>query len=88
MNNTRVTDALALRATASAFDAQRAKLPIEGDPHRSPDGVSVARQISELGKLITNLGNDVLFRTADHGQEAHTSRLPTPPTPCASQRKQ
>ncbi|WP_405746728.1 hypothetical protein OG422_27375 [Streptomyces sp. NBC_01525] len=75
MNDTRVTDALALRAMASAFDAQRGKLPVEGDPHRSPDGVAIARQISELGKLISDLGNDVLFRTADHGREARTLRV-------------
>ncbi|MEU3712168.1 hypothetical protein [Streptomyces catenulae] len=75
MTNTRVTDALALRTMASAFDAQRGKLPVEGDPHRSPDGVSVARQISELGKLITDLGNDVFFRAAESNREAHTSRV-------------
>ncbi|WP_399094133.1 hypothetical protein ACGH2B_25030 [Streptomyces sp. BBFR2] len=75
MSNTRVTDALALRAMASAFDAQRGKLPVEGDPHRSPDGVTVARQISELGKMITDLGNDLLFRAADQGRDAHTLRV-------------
>ena len=38
----------------TAFDAQRGKLPVLGDPHRSPDVVAVSRQISELGKLITS----------------------------------
>ncbi|MFJ5105116.1 hypothetical protein [Streptomyces sp. NPDC088554] len=77
MNNTPVSDALALRATASAFDAQRGKLPIPGDPHRSPDSAAVARQISELGTLISNLGDEVLFRVVDQDQEAHTARVIT-----------
>ncbi|MFD4944620.1 hypothetical protein ACFWNT_19320 [Streptomyces sp. NPDC058409] len=77
MNNTPISDALALRATASAFDAQRGKLPVPGDPHRSPDSVGVARQISELGNLIADLGDDVLFRAADRDQEAHTARVIT-----------
>ncbi|MFJ7096771.1 hypothetical protein ACIQWL_42145 [Streptomyces mirabilis] len=75
MNNT--SDALALRATASVFDAQRGKLPVPTDPHRSPDSVAVARQISELGKLITDLGDEVLFRTADQDREVHTARVIT-----------
>ncbi|MER5435973.1 hypothetical protein [Streptomyces sp. NPDC002588] len=75
MDNTPLSDALALRATASAFDAQRCKLP--GDPHRSPDVVAVARQISELGKLVTDLGDEVLFRAADQNQAPHTARVIT-----------
>ncbi|MDX3585603.1 hypothetical protein [Streptomyces europaeiscabiei] len=77
MDNSPISDALALRATASAFDAQRGKLPVPGDPHRSPDAVAVARQISELGKLITDLGDEVLFRAADHDQAPHTARVIT-----------
>ncbi|MFD5030272.1 hypothetical protein ACFWM0_07590 [Streptomyces sp. NPDC058405] len=77
MNNTPISDALALRATATAFDAQRGKLPIPGDPHRSPDSVTVARQISELGKMITDLGDEVLFRAADQDREIHTARVIT-----------
>ncbi|MFE2498403.1 hypothetical protein [Streptomyces scopuliridis] len=77
MNNTPISDALAMRATASAFDAQRGKLPIPGDPHRSPDSVAVARQISELGKMITDLGDEVLFRAAHQDREAHTARVIT-----------
>ncbi|MGW7730870.1 hypothetical protein [Streptomyces canus] len=65
MNNSPLSDALALRATASAFDAQRGKLPVPADPHRSPDAVAVARQISELGKLITELGDEVLLRATN-----------------------
>ncbi|MER5970369.1 hypothetical protein ABT112_11650 [Streptomyces sp. NPDC002055] len=77
MNNTPISDALALRATASAFDAQRGKLPAPGDVHRSPDSVTVARQISELGALISGLGDEVLFRVVDHDQEAHSARVIT-----------
>ncbi|MEU9155727.1 hypothetical protein AB0D59_35560 [Streptomyces sp. NPDC048417] len=77
MDNTPLSDALALRATASAFDAQRGKLPVPGDPHRSPDAFAVARQISELGKLITDLGDEVLFRAADQDHAPHTARVIT-----------
>ncbi|MDX3775983.1 hypothetical protein [Streptomyces europaeiscabiei] len=77
MDNTPISDALALRATASAFDAQRGKLPVPGDPHRSPDAVAVARQISELGELITDLGDEVLFRAAGQDQAPHTARVIT-----------
>ncbi|MFJ8602235.1 hypothetical protein ACWEQC_34415 [Streptomyces shenzhenensis] len=77
MDNTPLSDALALRATAFAFDAQRGKLPVPGDPHRSPDVVAVARQISELGKLVTDLGDEILFRTADQDQAPHTARVIT-----------
>ncbi|MFG2370516.1 hypothetical protein ACGFY9_03450 [Streptomyces sp. NPDC048504] len=74
MTSTPVSETLALRAMASAFDAQRGKLPVPGDPWRSPDPVAVAQQISELGALITDLGDEVLFRTTDQGQEPHTVR--------------
>ncbi|WP_330433876.1 hypothetical protein OIC43_03535 [Streptomyces sp. NBC_00825] len=53
MINNPIAEAMALRATASGFDAQRGRLPVPGDPHRSPDSVTIARQISELGKPIT-----------------------------------
>jgi hypothetical protein len=77
VDNTPFTDALALRATASAFDAQRGKLPVSGDPHRSPGVVAVARQISELGKLVIDLGDEVLFRATDDDQAPHTARVIT-----------
>ncbi|MGC5564809.1 hypothetical protein ACPYPG_18495 [Streptomyces sp. FR-108] len=77
MDNTPISDALALRATASAFDAQRGKLPVSGDPHRSPDAVAVARQISELGTPIADLGDEVLFRAAGQDQAPHTARVIT-----------
>ncbi|MFM9706532.1 hypothetical protein [Streptomyces galilaeus] len=77
MDNTPISDALALRATASAFDAQRGKLPVPGDPHRSPDAVAVALQISELGKLIADLGDEVLFRAAGQDQAPRTARVIT-----------
>lgn len=77
VNSTPFSDALALRATASVFDAQRRKLPGLGDLHRSPDSVAVAKQISELGQLITELGDEVLFRAAAQDQEAHAARVIT-----------
>ena len=77
MPNTPISDALALRAAASRFDAQRGKLPSSEDLHRSPDGVAVAKQISELGQLITDLGDEVLFRAASRDREAHTARVAT-----------
>jgi hypothetical protein len=70
--NNSISDALALRATASGFDAQRGKLPVPGDPHRSPNGVTVARQISELGKLIADLADEVLHRAAEQNREGRT----------------
>ncbi|MEW1996995.1 hypothetical protein [Streptomyces coelicoflavus] len=50
--DTSSSEALALRTTASGFDAVRGKLPVAGDPHRSPGSVTVARRLSELGTLI------------------------------------
>ncbi|MFF3536407.1 hypothetical protein ACFYXP_20975 [Streptomyces sp. NPDC002466] len=73
MTNNPISDALALRATASGFDAQRGKLPVPGDPHRSPDSFTVARQISELGKLITDLADEVLHRSAEQNRESSTA---------------
>ncbi|MGW9115470.1 hypothetical protein ACWGRV_02325 [Streptomyces sp. NPDC055663] len=73
MTTNPLADALAIRATASAFDAQRGKLPVPGDPHRFPSSVAVAQQISELGKLITELGNEVLFRTVSREHDSRTS---------------
>lgn len=77
MNNTSRSDALALRATASEFDAQRGKLPVSADPHRSPNVVAVARQISEFGQLVTDLGDEVLIRAANQDKAPHTARVIT-----------
>jgi hypothetical protein len=77
MTNSPISDALALRDTASEFDAQNGKLPVIGDPHRSPDSIAVARQIGELGKLITYLGDEVLFRAAEPDRAVHTTRVIT-----------
>ena len=77
MTNTPISDALALHAAGSLFDAQRGKLPSSEDLRRSPDGVAVAKQISELGQLITDLGDEVLFRAAAQDRETHTARVTT-----------
>ncbi|MFC8010377.1 hypothetical protein [Streptomyces cinereoruber] len=73
MTTNSLSDALAIRAMASAFDAQRGKLPVPGDPHRLPGSIVVAQQISELGKLITELGDEVLFRTVNREPGARTT---------------
>ncbi|MET9059815.1 hypothetical protein ABZX99_18560 [Streptomyces antibioticus] len=73
MTTNPLADALAIRATASAFDAQRGKLPVPGDPHRLPGSVAVAQQISELGKILTELGDEVLFRTVNREHGSRTS---------------
>lgn len=75
MNTTPVSDARALRTAAENFDALRGKLPFPGDPHRGPDSVSVAKQISELGKRITALGDEILIRTVSPDLDAHTARV-------------
>ncbi|WP_330457395.1 hypothetical protein OIB37_11085 [Streptomyces sp. NBC_00820] len=75
MHDTPTSDAVALRAMASAFEAQRGQLPVPEDPHRAPDLVAVAMQIGELGKLITELGDEVLFRAADQDQSVRTDRV-------------
>ena len=77
MTTTPIADALALHAAASLFDAQRGNLPDPGDLRRSPDSVAVAKQISELGQLITDLGDEVLFRAAAQDREPHAARVIT-----------
>lgn len=77
MNNPPATDARALRATAAALDAQRNKLPAPDDPHRFADTVAVAGQISQLGTLITTLGDQVLFRANAETQAPHSARVIT-----------
>ncbi|KND38319.1 hypothetical protein [Streptomyces acidiscabies] len=71
---TSISDALSLRAMASSFDAQRGKLPVLGDPNRSPEPIAVFHQISELGALITELSDEALFRLSDQDPAPHTAR--------------
>ncbi|MGW6207473.1 hypothetical protein ACWF9B_28040 [Streptomyces sp. NPDC055089] len=73
MINNPVSDALSLRAMAWEFDAQRGKLPQPGDPNRSPGNITVARQLSDLGKLITDLADEVLHHAAEQNREGRTS---------------
>ncbi|MFD7070603.1 hypothetical protein ACFV97_25595 [Streptomyces sp. NPDC059913] len=73
MNTDPLSDALAIRATARSFDAQRGKLPVPDDPHRLPSSIGVAQQISELGKLITELGEEVLSRAVGKGRHSPTT---------------
>lgn len=72
MINSPVSDALSLRALASEFDAQRGKLPRPRDPNHSPDNVTVARQLSDLGKFIADPADEVLHRVAEQHREGRT----------------
>jgi hypothetical protein len=72
-----ISDALALRATAAAIDTQRRSLPGPASRSRMPDLLAVARQISQLGKLITDLGDEVLFRSAERDRETSTGQVVT-----------
>ncbi|WP_416484244.1 hypothetical protein [Streptomyces sp. CL12] len=74
MDNTPIASALTLRAMASAFDAQRGKLPKADERHRFPDVIAVARQITELAKLTEDLSDEVLFRAAESDQAPGTAR--------------
>ncbi|MFJ6101878.1 hypothetical protein ACIQHY_12865 [Streptomyces sp. NPDC092359] len=67
------SDALALRATASSFEAVRTRLPSVKDPGRPIDNVTISRQLSALGSLLNELGNELLFRTAEQRRDGHTS---------------
>ncbi|MFD4337884.1 hypothetical protein ACFWPP_11925 [Streptomyces anulatus] len=67
------SDALALRATASGFDAVRGKLSVARDRDRPLDSVTVARQLSALGTLLTELADEVLFRAAEQRRDGHTA---------------
>ncbi|MFB7030886.1 MULTISPECIES: hypothetical protein [unclassified Streptomyces] len=73
MIDTASSDALALRATASGFDAVRAKLPDTGDPNRPLDNVTIAFQLSHLGTLLTELADEVLHRAAERNRKGHTA---------------
>ncbi|AEN10802.1 MULTISPECIES: hypothetical protein [unclassified Streptomyces] len=73
MTDTSSSDALALRATASGFDAVRGKLPVAGDPDHPLDNVAVALQLSNLGSLLTELADEVLHRAAEQRREGHTA---------------
>jgi hypothetical protein len=67
----------ALRAAAFAFDAQRGKLPVAGDPHRSPELTFVSRQIAELSKLVTDLTDEVASRAARDSTAPGDTRVAT-----------
>ncbi|MEE1786911.1 hypothetical protein PUR71_28995 [Streptomyces sp. SP17BM10] len=70
--NSPMSEALLLHATATAIDAQRAKLPQVSAPFRLPDPVSVGRQITELGGSIVEMGDEYLFRADESAPLEHT----------------
>lgn len=71
MDATAISEALALHSMARSFDAQRGKLPHPVDPHDPSDLAAAARQLSQLGALITDLGDEVLFRAVEQDQSPH-----------------
>ncbi|MFC9490040.1 hypothetical protein ACFTZM_28670 [Streptomyces hydrogenans] len=73
MTDTSVSDALALRASALGFDALRDNLPSTDPRHPSPDAVTVARRLTEPSALITDLADEVLLRSAEHGLEGRSA---------------
>ncbi|MFF3750548.1 hypothetical protein ACFYYH_08830 [Streptomyces sp. NPDC002018] len=77
MANTPTTDALALRDMASSFDAQRGRLPVLGDAHRSPEPTAVCRLIADLGELTTQLSDEVLTRATAPDRAPHSHEVIT-----------
>ncbi|WP_030745778.1 hypothetical protein [Streptomyces griseus] len=73
MTDTSVSDALALRASALGFDALRDNLPSTDPHHPSPDAVTIARRLTELSALITDLADEVLLRSAEHSLEERSA---------------
>ncbi|MFF4820775.1 hypothetical protein ACFY2K_40075 [Kitasatospora sp. NPDC001309] len=71
--NSPISEALLLHATASGLDAQRAKLPQVSAPFRLPDPIGVAGQITELGRSITEMGDEYLFRAGAAAPQEHTA---------------
>jgi hypothetical protein len=71
MDATPIGEALALHSMARSFSAERGKLPQPADPHSPSDLATVARQLSQIGALITDLGDEVLFRANERDQAHH-----------------
>ncbi|MDH6145505.1 hypothetical protein P3T35_007560 [Kitasatospora sp. GP30] len=71
--NSPISEALLLRATATTLDAHRAKLPQVSGPFRLPDPIGVAGQITELGRSITEMGDEYLFRAGAPAPQEHTA---------------
>ena len=77
MNDDHSSESALLRFVGSHFDAQRAKLRVSGDDHRSPDFAAVARQISDLGKIVTSLGDELLSPSANPDRPSGSPRMRT-----------
>ncbi|MFC8718042.1 hypothetical protein [Kitasatospora sp. NPDC057198] len=61
MNKPLPETALLLRAAANMADIQSARLPRMGPGFPWPDPAAVSRQISELGSIVNELGDEYLF---------------------------
>ena len=77
MNDDHSSEAALLRFVGSHFDAQRAKLRVSGDDRLPPDFAAVARQISDLGKIVTSLGDELLSPSADPDRSSGSARMRT-----------
>lgn len=60
-------DATTLTTLATACDTVRAQLPLDGPPYQDLDLVTVSRQLSGLGDLVTHISDEVLFRSVQPG---------------------
>ncbi|MEU8927981.1 hypothetical protein AB0D10_44985 [Kitasatospora sp. NPDC048545] len=68
--NTPFDESLALRTRANALQQHEALLPATG-PTQIPDAVRIGRQISELGTLIRELGEEFSDRAAKQPAPGH-----------------
>lgn len=58
-------EALALRVMATAFDALRDHLPSPDPPDRNPDLITISHLVSDFGRTVSDLSDEVLFRAAN-----------------------
>ncbi|RKE22003.1 hypothetical protein [Streptomyces sp. TLI_171] len=67
--NTPLSEALELSGAAVALSDLRLGLPSDADPFALPDPAVVGRRITELGALITTMGDAYLRRAAEPAQQ-------------------
>ncbi|MFB7950136.1 hypothetical protein ACFC6L_35105 [Kitasatospora phosalacinea] len=67
--NSPLSDALELTGAALALSNLRLGLPSDADPFGLPDPAVVGRKITELGALITTMGDAYLLRVTEPAQQ-------------------
>ncbi|WP_405361918.1 hypothetical protein OG535_29125 [Kitasatospora sp. NBC_00085] len=72
--NSPMSEVLLLHSTASVIDDTTRLLPESSSPSFLPDPFEVGRQISELGGLITSMGDEYLLRVDVSPPQEHTAR--------------